>query len=181
MPFSELIKKEVRQKAAFQCCRCQKIGVEVHHIIPEEYGGLDDIENAAPLCPNCHDDFGQNPEKRKVIFEMRDWWYEQVEKKYPSKVIGLETLEEINSKLEGIRKGILDVSELKPVLRSLADKAIEAISPSTATTVATGAANISLPPLRGYGTGRTNMITCGGCGSLVELENYCSKCGKRLR
>jgi hypothetical protein len=181
MPFSESIKKEVRQKAAFQCCRCRKIGVEVHHIIPKECDGSDDIENAAPLCPNCHDDFGQNPEKRKVIFEMRDWWYEQVEKMYPTKIIGLDVLEEINSKLEGIHKGILDVSELKPILKGLTDKAIEDITPTSATTVATGAANISLPTLRFYGTGRTNMITCDGCGNFVELENYCSKCGRRLR
>ena len=181
MPFSESDKEDVKQRAAFQCCRCRQIGVEVHHVIPTKDGGTDQIDNAAPLCPNCHAWFGDNPVKRKEIRQMRDWWYEQVEKMFPSQGISLDKFEEIDRKLEDIRKGMSDVSELKPILRSLANKAIDDITSTTATTVATGAANISLPPLRAYGAGRTNMITCGGCGSLVELENYCSKCGKRLR
>jgi hypothetical protein len=48
----------------------------VHHILPEASGGPDTEENAAPLCPSCHTDFGGNPEKRKTIREMRDFWYE---------------------------------------------------------------------------------------------------------
>jgi len=62
--FSESVKKEVREKAAFRCCRCHSIGVEVHHIIPKKDGGTADIDNEAPLCPNCHDWFGDNPKKR---------------------------------------------------------------------------------------------------------------------
>ena len=29
--------------------------VQVHHLIPLERGGTDDIANAIPLCPTCHD------------------------------------------------------------------------------------------------------------------------------
>ena len=63
MSFTEKVKLEVKQKSAFNCCRCGNIGVEVHHIIPESGGRSDDIDNAAPLCPNCHSYFGNNPDK----------------------------------------------------------------------------------------------------------------------
>lgn len=29
--------------------------VAVHHIVPPNKGGTDDIANAIPLCPSCHD------------------------------------------------------------------------------------------------------------------------------
>jgi hypothetical protein len=40
-----------------QCCICGILHkVQLHHIIPPEKGGTDDIDNAIPLCPNCHDE-----------------------------------------------------------------------------------------------------------------------------
>ena len=56
---------------------CQERGVEIHHIVPQASGGKDTEDNAAPLCPNCHSKYGANPEKRKIIREMRDSWYER--------------------------------------------------------------------------------------------------------
>jgi 5-methylcytosine-specific restriction endonuclease McrA len=82
MPFPDQIRIEVRKKSAFRCCRCHEIGIDVHHIIPQCEGGSDDIENAAPLCQNCHDRFGDSAQKRKEIAQMRDWWYSVVEEKY---------------------------------------------------------------------------------------------------
>ena len=82
MPFSEPIKLQIKRRAAFRCCRCHEIGVDVHHIIPQSEGGADTIENAAPLCQNCHDRFGDNPQKRKELTQMRDWWYEIVQDNY---------------------------------------------------------------------------------------------------
>lgn len=39
------------------CCIChQRHKVQVHHIKPTEDGGTDEIDNAIPLCPNCHDE-----------------------------------------------------------------------------------------------------------------------------
>ncbi|HCQ91348.1 MAG TPA: HNH endonuclease [Clostridium sp.] len=58
---------------------CNKLFVEVHHIIPKLEGGSDSIDNAAPLCSSCHDLFGGNPEKRKQIRQMRDYWWEQMD------------------------------------------------------------------------------------------------------
>lgn len=53
--------EEVRTKALLwcdrHCCLCKKpcaTMIEVHHIIPKEKGGLDEIDNAIPLCFECH-------------------------------------------------------------------------------------------------------------------------------
>ena len=82
MPFSEATKLEAKRKAHFACVICHQPFVEVHHILPQEHGGNDDIDNAAPLCGSCHDLFGGNPEKRKQIRQMRDFWYELCENRY---------------------------------------------------------------------------------------------------
>lgn len=77
MSFSESIKFSVRRKAHVRCCVCRQPGpVEVHHIIPQEEGGPDTEDNAAPLCPSCHEAWGANPTKRKFLRENRDNWYE---------------------------------------------------------------------------------------------------------
>ncbi|MBZ5618728.1 MAG: HNH endonuclease [Acidobacteriia bacterium] len=37
------------------CCICGlRHSIQLHHITPKEGGGTDDIDNAIPLCPNCH-------------------------------------------------------------------------------------------------------------------------------
>ena len=76
MAFSEQLKSIIRKRAHFQCCLCHALYVEIHHIIPESEDGPDTEENAAPLCPSCHERYGANPEKRKFIREARDFWYE---------------------------------------------------------------------------------------------------------
>ena len=88
--FPEKLKKMVRKKADFKCCRCHRVSVEVHHIIPQKDDGPDDFDNAAPLCPNCHASFGDNPVKRKEIREMRDHWYQRVEEMYKNVVLLIE-------------------------------------------------------------------------------------------
>ncbi len=75
MPFSESVKLEAKKRSAFRCCICQRPFVEIHHILPQEEGGPDTLENAAPLCASCHDLYGGNPDKRKTIKQMRDYWW----------------------------------------------------------------------------------------------------------
>jgi hypothetical protein len=87
MPFSKTIKQKVKERAHFKCCLCRKNWVmHVHHIVPEEEGGPDSEDNAAPLCANCHDLYGANPAKRKFIRESRDFWYDICERESPSYV-----------------------------------------------------------------------------------------------
>ena len=76
MAFSESLKAKVRKRSMIRCCMCRALGVEIHHIIPQEEGGEDTEENAAPLCPSCHETYGANPKKRKMIKEARDIWYD---------------------------------------------------------------------------------------------------------
>lgn len=95
MNFSEMLKVKVRKKAHLRCCLCKSIGVEVHHIIPQKEGGLDTEDNAAPLCPSCHETYGSNPQKRKFIREARDFWYEICENRYSSDSDKLEELKKM--------------------------------------------------------------------------------------
>jgi hypothetical protein len=74
MPFSESLRAEIRRRADMRCCICHTTGVEIHHIIPQAEGGPDNEDNAAPLCPSCHETYGANPTKRKFIREARDNW-----------------------------------------------------------------------------------------------------------
>jgi len=82
MAFTENLKLVVKRRAHFMCCLCHSLCVEVHHIIPEAKGGPDTEANAAPLCPSCHEVFGTDPTKRKLIRQARDHWYEVCQKRY---------------------------------------------------------------------------------------------------
>lgn len=85
MSFPESIRLEVQRKAHFACCICKRVGPpEVHHILPRADGGPDLLDNAAPLCPTCHETYGANPTKRKFIRDARDHWYEICSKKHAS-------------------------------------------------------------------------------------------------
>ena len=52
------------------CCICGTQKVQLHHIVRPEDGGTDDIDNAIPLCPNCHDEVhaGHAPGKTTRIY-----------------------------------------------------------------------------------------------------------------
>jgi len=84
MSFSPHVKERVRKRANGCCCFCEQrsLSLEIHHIVPQAEGGPDTEDNAAPLCPNCHSDYGGNPEKRACIREMRDHWYTKCEAKF---------------------------------------------------------------------------------------------------
>ena len=109
MAFSEALKKQVRRRAHQRCCICHAIGVEIHHIVPQEQDGPDTEDNAAPLCPSCHDTYGANPVKRKFIREARDHWFEICDKRYASDDTGLSDIkpyiDEKNRHLEGLQAG----------------------------------------------------------------------------
>ena len=114
MPFSESLKLEVKKKSNWQCCICEAYYVEIHHVIPQEEGGPDTEENAAPLCPNCHDTYGPNPKKRKFIKEKRDDWYSKCENKYNMNLL----VERLNKRLEKV----ITVEDLKGFEENLLNK-----------------------------------------------------------
>lgn len=57
MPFDDETKTKVLLWCDRHCCLCKKacgVNIEVHHIIPESEEGTNDIDNAIPLCFDCH-------------------------------------------------------------------------------------------------------------------------------
>jgi hypothetical protein len=82
MAFTEQLKLSIKKRSHFCCSLCHALGVEVHHIVPQSDNGLDTEDNAAPLCPSCHETYGANPVKRKFIKEARDFWYELCSERY---------------------------------------------------------------------------------------------------
>ena len=92
MPFSEALKTDLRKRADMRCCVCHAIGVEIHHIIPEAKGGPDTEDNAAPLCPGCHETYGANSQKRKFIREARDNWLDSVHRRLYDTAAGVAGL-----------------------------------------------------------------------------------------
>jgi hypothetical protein len=107
MAFSEKVKLIVKKKSCFRCVVCQEPFVEIHHIIPQCEGGDDTEDNAAPLCALCHDLYGENPSKRKQIREMRDHWYDAMERRYNGELDILKPINEVSSKeVMRCKKGI---------------------------------------------------------------------------
>jgi hypothetical protein len=83
MDFPESVKLEAKKKAHYACVWCQRTEyfVEVHHIVAQENGGPSTLDNAAPLCPQCHTHIGPNPDMRKQLRERRDWWWTECERR----------------------------------------------------------------------------------------------------
>jgi len=75
------------------------LGIEVHHIQPQADGGTDDEDNAAALCPSCHETYGANPQKRKFIREARDFWYELCAQRYATEA---DRLDEISQTISDV-------------------------------------------------------------------------------
>lgn len=181
MPFSEKTKIEVRRRAAFRCCRCQSIGVDVHHIVQEKDGGTDDMSNAAPLCQNCHDQFGANPEKRKEITQMRDWWYEKSPNLYSNKLVDDAMLNKINDIVESVQESKSGITELKEMLKEVSAKSIDVITPETARTTASSIVNAATATHLGEGVW-TNF-QCSNCNTrtwLPQGSDTCLNCGAKF-
>ncbi|MCL5114078.1 MAG: HNH endonuclease [Patescibacteria group bacterium] len=180
MAFNQQIIDKVKEKAAFRCCRCQEIGIEAHHILPQKDKGPDTFENAAPLCPNCHSYFGDNPIKRKEITQMRDWWYKVAERRYLTADVNYGLLNEINSKVEAITtnqdKALVD---LKETLKKVAFDTIDQMTAGTARVTASGIANASVSPSPSPSPSFAPDEDCYYCRSgLVKFGEVCPSCGE---
>jgi hypothetical protein len=173
MPFPESVKRRVRELAAFRCCRCLNIGIEVHHIVPEREGGASDEQNAAPLCAKCHADFGDNPIKRAEIRQMRDWWYNTVRTRPQI----------LNPHVANVDRflGIGDLPNLRAELREMIEDQISAISAESAQPIASMIVNAST------GFESTKLadrvyanFACRNCNTQIGLlvgTDKCPNCG----
>jgi len=91
MGFPTKIKEEALVRSGRCCCICKKfegVFVNVHHIIPESDGGLNDLDNAIVLCLKCHGEVGHYNAKHPIgnkyspeeLKKHRDRWWKTVEK-----------------------------------------------------------------------------------------------------
>jgi hypothetical protein len=185
VPFGEGLKLKIRRRAAFRCCRCHEIGVEVHHILPQADGGPDTEDNAAPLCPNCHTWFGANPEKRKEIRQMRDWWYDVCDSKYGSDVSHTdERLDELlaemrrNRSNEDARGRVIE--EMSKTLRELIETSMPDKRDSDEEVVAKVNEIVTATRL---GPGTYANVHCTQCNSFIGLligSDKCPNCGAAI-
>ncbi len=61
MPFDQAGKTKVLLWCDRHCCVCKKacgVNIEVNHIVPEADGGPSDLDNAIPVCMDCHSNIG---------------------------------------------------------------------------------------------------------------------------
>jgi hypothetical protein len=189
MPFSESLKDEVKRKSHFRCCICRNYFVEVHHIIPQAENGPDDIDNAAPLCPTCHDSFGNNPDKRRTIRQMRDQWYELCAKsetnpdvlQFSTKLDGLYTeFQTLRLDQEKQNATLNDMRSLFSAFYETQAQQMQQVGTIGDLIVASGIVTSGSVPPQGYGT--TLGVTCKACGQYVYgySAKYCSNCGTKL-
>ena len=185
MPFSESLKLTVRRRAAFRCCRCHAIGVEIHHILSQADDGPDTEDNAAPLCPNCHTWFGGNPEKRREIRQMRDWWYEVCETQYGPKANAYEEkldalLGELRASQTGADERDRVLGEIQSTLSKLVSQSMPVREDSDA--LVTEKVNELVTATR-LGDGVHANVHCKKCNSYIGLlvgSNQCPTCGTPL-
>lgn len=89
MGFPPKIKQEALQLSARHCSVCHRykgIRMEVHHLVQEADGGPNTLNNAIPVCFDCHADAGhfnnRHPKGSKFsipeLKDARDKWYEFV-------------------------------------------------------------------------------------------------------
>ncbi|WP_394136490.1 HNH endonuclease [Aliivibrio fischeri] len=89
MGFSVKIKEDAMVASGRHCCLCHKfcgIKIEIHHIKPRAEGGPDTLQNAIPLCFDCHADMrtydAKHPKGTKYtegeLTRFRDDWFQKV-------------------------------------------------------------------------------------------------------
>jgi len=190
MDFTEETKKIIRKKAMFKCCFCQSLDIEVHHIEPD---ASNDMSNGAPLCPNCHERFGNDPKKRKRIIEARDNWYEVVERMYPDNR-ELKRTEVMSAKVLKFQHNQINLDEFKQALKEFTDEMINDITFGTAVPTASGIANASVSPSMSPSASPSpspsepidyvgSNIVCRKCGTKIGLlvgSNVCPTCGEPI-
>jgi predicted Zn-ribbon and HTH transcriptional regulator len=167
--FPARIQKEAKEKSAFKCCLCHlKQGTHVHHIDPPNKGGFNEIENAAPMCAGCHDEYGHDPSKRKHIRWARDWWFKLVEINYTPL-----QLEEIRTIAEVHKGKAEELESIKSQLKALSNQSIEKMTADTAPSVASSIFSFTGDAFIGQVMGTRNKFESG----TVQKMPFCKKCG----
>ena len=189
MPFSKTVITKARKKAHFRCVICKSPFVDVHHIIPESEGGLNKMENAAPLCAGCHDAYGNNPDKRRQIREMRDLWYEICEQRYTNPDIETH-YEKLNELYEMTKTVKEDYDKSHEILKEIKDTMSQLVG-ATGDSISKAEKIDDVISSSGYVTSGTRLsenvyadVSCRNCGTHIGLLigiNKCPNCGLPIR
>ena len=91
----EKLKSEVISKSNNRCCVCQTPFIQFHHI--DENPSNNDIDNIAPLCPNCHSQAHSRTAMtvnltRTRLKSVRDRWYAYCEDRKDASTISASGL-----------------------------------------------------------------------------------------
>jgi len=188
LPFSETVKTKACKKAHFRCVICHNPFVEVHHIKLESEGGPNTLDNAAPLCAGCHDDYGNNPSKRKQIRGMRDLWYDICEKRYAKSDI--EVYEKLNELYETTKIVKEDQGKVQEILEEI-KTTMSGLLTGTEGSIKQAETLDDVITTSGYVTSGTKLgenvyanVSCRNCGTRIGLlvgTDKCPNCGKPIR
>lgn len=116
MDFPEHVKLEAKRRSHYRCSICRQTKfLHVHHIVPQEEDGPATLDNAAPLCVDCHDLHGGDRGKRKWVREARDYWWDYVAK-LASNPTTTTLLAKFDTLQTDVAEGRRDVADLKAVV-----------------------------------------------------------------
>ncbi len=140
MDFPESVKLDAKRRAHYQCVvRRRSVFLHVRHIVPQEEDGPGILDNAAPLCVECHDLHGNDPTKRKWLREARDFWWEHCAKQ-DADPAGLTLLARFDQLQTDVTAGRRELAEVKTLVVEQLRWAISGVSSaSTAQGVAQAA------------------------------------------
>lgn len=127
MSFNKDNASDILAKCHRRCCVCHRfcgIKMELHHIDHKADGGSDDIENAIPLCFECHAEVNHynntHPRGRKFtkeeLISHKNQWLE-ICSKYPAALISAPRDVDVGP-LEGM---LLEMEHNKEVINEIVD------------------------------------------------------------
>ncbi len=162
--------------------------MDVHHIILESESGSNTLDNAAPLCAKCHDDYGNNPDKRKQIRGMRDLWYDICEKRYAES--NIKVYEKLNELYEMTKTVKEDQVKSQEILREIKDT-MSGLLDATGDSIKKIGTMDDIIATSGYLTSGTKLgdnvyanVSCRNCGTYIGLlvgTDKCPNCGMPIR
>jgi hypothetical protein len=189
--FSEADKLKAKEAACFKCCVCRVDPCfEIHHLEPLGGNGLD---NAIPLCPRCHDLYGDDPKRKKFLRQARDYWF-RVNKKSPAVI--MEMNKSILEVVERIEENVITREEAIQIISETAiqtqERLSEKINEELKIRDLQGIINTvaSMVTSDNYSnrqqakiTGETYMVVCSICGTIYDNQTFktqkikCDNCG----
>ena len=134
------------------------------------------IDNAAPLCPSCHENYGANPTKRKFIREARDFWYELCADRFKGDSTNFEKL---NDFIQGAATK-KDLTALGKNLEQLIKDTVNQPQKNTEETkkdIAQLSGMLASTPMGGVSAARHCKKCNTSIGLLIGDQGHCPQCG----